>query len=193
MKIQFRPLFILYHVWFLQMTSELEWCRICEELELMSSLVFLIDHELLEGVEIGRDEGADGLVIVVEDFLSSALWAHRAGWPDQAGVRCAVTLVDHTHLRVIIQKKTHTQDLPLGFVLFCHPTYTAEEFSDYLILIHFRWFYGRIEWSVSFLHHCIPLMLFFSAHGSKVLCKTLLQFDSTYTSSNLCQCRSVPV
>lgn len=54
----------------------------------------LVDHELLEGVEVRWDEGADGLVVVVEDLLPSALWAHRAGRPGQAGVRGAVTLVE---------------------------------------------------------------------------------------------------
>lgn len=38
-----------------------------------ATAVFLFDHELLEGVEIGRDERADGLVVIVEDLLSSAL------------------------------------------------------------------------------------------------------------------------
>lgn len=33
----------------------------------------LVDHELLEGVEIRWDEGADGLVVVVEDLLPSTL------------------------------------------------------------------------------------------------------------------------
>lgn len=37
------------------------------------SCLILVNHELLEGVEIRRDEGADGLVVVVEDLLPSAL------------------------------------------------------------------------------------------------------------------------
>lgn len=56
--------------------------------------LFLLDHELLERVEISRDEGADGLVVVVEDLLSSSLGAGGAGRPHQAGVRSAVTLTD---------------------------------------------------------------------------------------------------
>lgn len=54
--------------------------------------VFLVDHELLQGVEVSRDEGADGLVVISEDLLPSALGAHGAGGPDQAAVRSAVTL-----------------------------------------------------------------------------------------------------
>lgn len=44
-----------------------------ESLETLRAAVFLVNHELLEGVEIRRDEGADGLVVVVEDLLPSAL------------------------------------------------------------------------------------------------------------------------
>lgn len=56
--------------------------------------VFLVDHELLKGVQVCWDEGADGLVVISEDLLPSALGAHRAGGPDQAAVRSAVTLVE---------------------------------------------------------------------------------------------------
>lgn len=35
--------------------------------------IFLINHKLLEGVEIGRDEGADRLIVIVEQLLPSAL------------------------------------------------------------------------------------------------------------------------
>lgn len=52
----------------------------------------LIDHELLEGVQIGRDEGAHRLVVIAEHLLSSALRACRAGRSDQAGVRRAASL-----------------------------------------------------------------------------------------------------
>lgn len=53
---------------------------------------FLVDHELLEGVQVRRDERADRLVVVVEDLLPVALGAGRAGGADQAGVGRAVTL-----------------------------------------------------------------------------------------------------
>lgn len=43
------------------------------------AVVFLVDHELLEGVEIRRDEGADGLVVIVENLFPSALGARGAG------------------------------------------------------------------------------------------------------------------
>lgn len=79
------------------------------------SLLLLVNHELLEGVEIRWDEGADRLVVVVEDLLPSALWAHRAGWPDQAGVGSAVTLVEH--------RQTSES---LSLFLFCHRVQTQQ-------------------------------------------------------------------
>ena len=54
--------------------------------------LFLVDHELLEGVKICWDQGAHSLIVIAEDLLPSALWAHRAGWPGSARVRSAVTL-----------------------------------------------------------------------------------------------------
>lgn len=53
---------------------------------------FLVDHELLEGVQVCRDERADRLVVVVEDLLPMALGAGRARGADQAGVGRAITL-----------------------------------------------------------------------------------------------------
>lgn len=60
--------------------------------EVGSRSAFLVDHELLEGVQVRRDERADRLVVVVEDLLPMALGASRAGGADQAGEGRAVTL-----------------------------------------------------------------------------------------------------
>lgn len=89
-KLQFQPL------WCFELHTAPYFTRVMVERGWLSQL-FLVNHELLEGVEIRWDEGADGLVVVIEDLLPSSLWAHRAGWSDQAGVRGAVTLVEHRH------------------------------------------------------------------------------------------------
>lgn len=94
-----------------------------------ASAGFLVNHELLEGVQVRWDEGADGLVVVVEDLLSSTLWAHRAGWPDQAGVRGAITLVEHkqTSLFTHYSEKHHLWDFMFSCNIFC---YSADLFTS---------------------------------------------------------------
>ena len=58
----------------------------------------LVDHELLEWVEVCRDEWVDGLCIVVDELLTPALRPHGAGGPHQSRVGGAVALVERkTH------------------------------------------------------------------------------------------------
>lgn len=76
-KLQFQPLwcFRLHTVPCFTSSDDIR-ARMMERLVRVGAVVAavpLVDHELLEGVEIRWDEGADGLVVVVEDLLPSTL------------------------------------------------------------------------------------------------------------------------